>query len=104
MTTHDEYAARYQQEWVPKDAPESTVPVATSPRRRGDVFKTSDRPRVDIVPCTPNVRQHAIVLFSDGDRTIRQRALDEIKRLMEESDSNGALEVLAQFEEWKNQD
>jgi antitoxin (DNA-binding transcriptional repressor) of toxin-antitoxin stability system len=69
--------------------------------RPGNIFLTSDKPRVDIVPCAPHVRQHAIVLFSEGDRVIRQRALDEIKRLADEAADNGAFEVLQQFEELK---
>lgn len=69
--------------------------------RPGDIFKTSDRPRVAIVPCAPHVRPHAIVLFSEGDRVIRQRALDELKRLAVEADDNGAQEVLLQFDELK---
>jgi hypothetical protein len=72
--------------------------------RPGNIFTTSDRPRVTIVPCAPVVRQHAIVLFSAGEDVIRQRALDEIKRLAGEDANNGALEVLQQFIERKNQD
>jgi len=70
----------------------------TKSRTRGDIFLTSDKPRVDIPPCAPHVRQHAIVLFSAGDITIRQRALDMLKRLMNETEPNGALEVLQAFE------
>jgi hypothetical protein len=69
--------------------------------RPGNIFQTSDKPRVAIAPCAPHVRQHAIVLFSEGDRVIRQRALDELKRLAVEADDNGAQEVLLQFDEWK---
>jgi hypothetical protein len=69
--------------------------------RPGDVFRTSNMPRIEIVPCDPIVRQHAIVLFSAGDNAIRQRALDEIKKLMDAEEPKGALEVLQQFAEWQ---
>jgi hypothetical protein len=42
-------------------------------------------------------------LFSEAPQVLRQRALDEIKRLADEDDANGALEVLQQFSEWKNE-
>jgi hypothetical protein len=64
---------------------------------------TSLRPRQPIPPCAPNVRAHATVLFSVADQAIRQRALDELKRLMNEDSSNGALEVLQVFEASKEQ-
>jgi hypothetical protein len=66
--------------------------------RPGDIFLTSDKPRVEIPPCAPHVRNHAIVLFSAGDNVIRQRALDELKKLMDDEDSNGAVGVLKAFE------
>jgi hypothetical protein len=69
--------------------------------RPGNIFLTSDKSRVDIAPCAPHVRQHAIVLFSEGNIVIRQRALDELKRLADEDSGNGASEVLQQFAEWK---
>jgi hypothetical protein len=68
--------------------------------RPGNIFQTSDK-GVQIVPCAPHVRQHATVLFSAGANVIRQRALDELKRLMDDEDSNGAVAVLRQFEESK---
>jgi|HubBroStandDraft_5_1064220.scaffolds.fasta_scaffold06846_9 hypothetical protein len=77
------------------------INTSTKPGR-GDIFMTSDKARVQIVSCAPHVRQHAIVLFSDGDKAIRQRALDELKRLMDDEDSNGAVAVLQQFEQLKN--
>ena len=66
--------------------------------RPGDIFVTSDKPRVQIPPCSPHVHNHAVVLFSAGDNTLRQRALDELKKLMDDEDSNGAVEVLKAFE------
>jgi hypothetical protein len=69
--------------------------------RPGNIFQTSDMPRVDIVPCAPAVRQHSRVLFSEVPQQIRQHALDQIKRLMNEANDNGALEVLQQFDELK---
>lgn len=72
------------------------------PARPGDIFLTSDKSRVQIVPCAPHVHNHAVVLFSAGDNVIRQRALDELKRLVDDEDSNGAAAVLAQFVEWKS--
>lgn len=67
-------------------------------QQRGDVFLTSDKPRVAIPPCAPHVRQQAVVLFSAGSDVIRQRALDMLKRMMDETEPNGALEVLQAFE------
>jgi hypothetical protein len=69
--------------------------------RPGDIYMTSDKARVNITPCAPHVFQHAKVLFSAGDNTIRQRALDELKRLVDDTDSNGAAAVLEQFVAWK---
>ena len=80
------------------------INTGSKSRRPGSIFLTSNMARVEIVPCAPHVRQHAIVLFSEGDKAIRQRALDEIKRLADEDYENGALEVLLQFVEWKKQD
>ena len=71
------------------------------PRTRGNIFDTSDKQRVSIPPCSPLVRSHATVLFSAGDNVIRQRALDELKRLMNDEDDNGAVEVLKAFDAWK---
>ena len=71
-------------------------------KRPGDIFLTSDTSRIAIVPCSPIVKQHAIVLFSECDRVIRQRALDEIKRLWREGDESAGA-VLDQFSEWKNE-
>ena len=71
------------------------------PRARGDIFATSDKPRVAIPACAPLVYAHATVLFSAGDNVIRQRALDEIKRHMDDDDSTGAVAVLRAFDEWK---
>jgi hypothetical protein len=65
--------------------------------RPGNIFLTSEKRRIDIAPCAPHVRQHAIVLHSAGDNVIRQRAFAEIMRLAKEADDNGAAEVLAQF-------
>ena len=65
------------------------------------VFLTSDKPRFDLVPASPAVRPHQIVLFADAPRDLRERALAEIKRLMDEGDST-ALDVLSQLSEWKN--
>jgi hypothetical protein len=65
------------------------------------IFKTSDKPRFDLVPASPAVRPHQIVLFADAPRDLRERALAEIKRLMDEGDST-ALDVLSQLSEWKN--
>ena len=70
--------------------------------RPGDVFLTSNMPRVAIPPCAPHVYQQAVVLFSAGDAVIRQRALDMLKKLMDEEPPNGALEVLQAFEASKN--
>jgi hypothetical protein len=69
--------------------------------KRSDIFLTSDKARVQIVPCAPHVRSHATVLFSAGDDVIRGRALHELKRLMDDEDSNGAVAVLMQYEEFK---
>jgi hypothetical protein len=111
MSSHDEYATRYQEQWQPK---EERYPKVTMLNAEGDLpvvrvehvstepdYRTSMESRAALVPCALHVRQHAIVLFSAGDRAIRQRALDELKRLMDEDPNNGALEVLLQFEEWK---
>jgi hypothetical protein len=65
------------------------------------IFKTSDKPRFDLVPASPAVRPHQIVLFADAPRDLRERALAEIKRLMDEGDST-ALDVISQLSEWKN--
>jgi hypothetical protein len=70
----------------------------------GNIFNTSDRSRIDLMPCAPHVRQHAIVAFSAGDDAIVQRALKELKRLANEDPNNGATEVLQQHADWKNQD
>jgi hypothetical protein len=66
--------------------------------RPGDIFLTSDRPRVTIPPCAPHVYAHATVLFSAGDNVIRQRALDMLKSYVDDEDSNGAVAVLQAFE------
>jgi|HubBroStandDraft_5_1064220.scaffolds.fasta_scaffold22560_3 hypothetical protein len=66
--------------------------------RPGDIFLTSDKARVPIPPCAPHVRNHATVLFSAGDDVIRGRALSELKKLMDDTDSNGAVAVLMAFE------
>ncbi len=65
---------------------------------RGDIFLTSDKPRIQIPPCAPHVYAHATVLFSAGDNVIRQRALDMLKSYVDDEDSNGAVEVLKAFE------
>ena len=67
------------------------------------IFDTSDKPRIIIAPCSPIVRQHAIVLFSAAQQVLRQRALDEIKRIGDEGDES-AYSILQQFDEWKKQD
>lgn len=69
----------------------------------GDIFLTSNMPRVAIPPCAPHVYQQAVVLFSAGDNTIRQRALDMLKKLMDEEPPSGALEVLQALEASKKQ-
>jgi hypothetical protein len=73
-------------------------------QHRGDVFLASDKPRLAIPPCAPLVFAHATVLFSAGDDVIRGRALAELKKLMDDEDSNGAVEVLKVFEASKNKD
>ena len=55
------------------------------------IFDTSDKPRIIIAPCSPIVRQHAIVLFSAAQQVLRQRALDEIKRIGDEGDERAAI-------------
>jgi hypothetical protein len=124
--THDEYiASRYLEEWAPKDErylkTQTEIPAdLAGPKVQmlnadGDLpvtrvehastepdYRTSMESRAALVPCSPLVRQHAIVLFSGADKAIRQRALDELKRLMDEDASSGAFEVLMQFEESKN--
>jgi hypothetical protein len=64
------------------------------------IFKTSDKPRFDLVPASPAVRPHQIVLFADAPRQERQQALDQIKRLVDEGDES-AIVVLEQFETLK---
>jgi hypothetical protein len=67
-------------------------------QQRVDIFLTSDKPRVAMPPCAPLVFAHATVLFSAGDDVIRGRALAELKKLMDDEDSNGAVAVLQAFE------
>jgi len=80
MTSYDNYIQRFEAgPWVPKEL------------------------RINIVPCSDEVRGHAGVLFSNMSRDDRQQALDAIKALIDATDSNGAVAVLAQFAEWKEQ-
>ena len=60
------------------------------------VFLTSDKPRFDLVPASPAVRPHQIVLFADAPQQERQHALDQIKRLVGEGDES-AVAVLGQW-------
>jgi hypothetical protein len=114
-TSHDNYVTRFTEEWEPKEERYASqvqmlnaigdLPVVRVEHLSTEPdYRTSMESRAALVPCAPHVRQHAIVLFSAGDKAIRQRALDELKRLMDEDPNNGALEVLMQFDEWKRQD
>ena len=76
-------------------------PITKPRKQRADIFATSDKPRYQLPPCAPLVYAHATVLFSAGDNVIRQRALDELKRLMNDEDDNGAVAVMRVFTEWK---
>jgi hypothetical protein len=60
------------------------------------VFLASDKPRFDLVPASPAVRPHQIVLFADAPQQERQHAVKQIKRLMDEGDES-AVAVLAQW-------
>jgi hypothetical protein len=69
--------------------------------RRGDIFYTSDKARIDIVACSPAVRPHAIVLFSEAPTAVRTHALEQLRRIAKANnqDSESATAVLKQFEE-----
>jgi hypothetical protein len=65
--------------------------------RPGDIFLTSDKPRVNIPNCAPHVHNHAVVLYADADLAVRRHALKQIERLADEGNDNGARAVLDHF-------